>query len=537
MEKLTTSYWPADTSEQMTQDTVGDVLWKAYQAAPKQLALVEGTATVAWRRTWTYESLWNTAEQCAHALLQHFQPRDRIAVWANNIPEWVMLEFGAALANITLVTVNPAYQARELQYVLQQSRVVGLFLVEEFHGNDLRNILDSVRSTLPDLQTVVSFADWQEFCASSGSNGSLPPVRPDDIAQIQYTSGTTGVPKGAMLRHSGLVNNARFVATRGGATDHNIWLSAIPLFHSSGSGLGVLGAVQTLGTQVLVPQFIPATVLELLETYRVDVAPMVPTMIQAVWSHPDRSHRNLESLRYVWSGGAQVPPEVVRLVEETGNARFSTVFGQTEASPIITQTSPDDSAEDKAWTVGRPLPHAEVKIVNPNTGAIVPVREPGELCVRGYLVMAGYFDRPDATQTAIDRDGWLHTGDLCTMDSRGYVRVEGRITDLIIRGGENIYPKEVEDVLATHSAVMEVAVVGIPDAYWGEQAAAFVQLASGSTVTIEELRAFAATRLAHYKVPRYWQLTDQFPRTPLGKIQKFRLREQFHNITPDGPDV
>jgi fatty-acyl-CoA synthase len=330
-----------------------------------------------------------------------------------------------------------------------------------------------------------------------------------------------------MLHHLGLINNARFVAMRGGAIDHNTWLSAIPLFHSSGSGLGVLGAVQTIGTQVLVPQFIPNIVLELLETYHVDIAPMVPTMINAIFSHPDFPQRNLSDLRKVWSGGTNVPPDVVRQVEETTRVRFSTVFGQTEASPIITQTHPEDSIEDKTLTVGQPLPQTEVKIVDPNTDIILPVNEAGELCTRGYLVMEGYFNWSEATNQTIDHEGWLHTGDLCAMDDRGYVRVEGRIKDLVIRGGENIYPKEVEDVLLTHPDVVEAALVGIPDSYWGEQSAAFVQLVPGSTITLDELQTFVKALLASYKVPRYWRIIDQFPRTPLGKIQKFLLREQF----------
>ena len=527
MDTLTTSYWPADTSHGLLHITVGEVLRRAYLSDPNHIALIEGSANVEERRTWTYENLWNEAEHCAMALLKHFQPRERIAVWANNIPEWVILEFGAALANITLVTVNPAYQAKELQYVLQQSQVSGLFMVEEFHGNNLRAVLQSIQSTLPKLRLIISFSNWLEFCQSHVGSTRLPEVHPHDIAQIQYTSGTTGVPKGAMLHHLGLINNARFVAMRGGAIDHNTWLSAIPLFHSSGSGLGVLGAVQTIGTQVLVPQFIPNIVLELLETYHVDIAPMVPTMINAIFSHPDFPQRNLSDLRKVWSGGTNVPPDVVRQVEETTRVRFSTVFGQTEASPIITQTHPEDSIEDKTLTVGQPLPQTEVKIVDPNTDIILPVNEAGELCTRGYLVMEGYFNWSEATNQTIDHEGWLHTGDLCAMDDRGYVRVEGRIKDLIIRGGENIYPREVEEVLLAHPDVVDVAVVGIPDPYWGEQSAAFIQLMPNATIASDELKTFVKTRVAHYKVPHYWRIIDQFPRTPLGKIQKFRLREQF----------
>ncbi len=537
MELLTQSYWPMLTSPSIVPWTVGDALREASQAVPHHTALIEGVKDPSARRTWTYSALWDDAIRCAHALLQHFEPNERIAVWANNIPEWVILEFGAALANITLVTVNPAYQAAELQYVLQQSGAAGLFMVEEFHGNPMAKVMAAVRPALSNLRTVISIdSDWPGFLQSGTSARPLPVVGAQDIAQIQYTSGTTGIPKGAMLRHEGLVNNARFVAWRGGAELHQTWLSVIPLFHSSGSGLGVLGAVQTQGTQVLVPQFIPDTIMELIEAYHVDVAPMVPTMIQALFIHSNVVRYDLGSLRKVWSGGTNVPPDLVQLVETQTPACFSTVFGQTEASPIIAQTSPADSMADKTLTVGQPLPQTAVKIIDPGTGLVRPIGISGELCVQGYGVMAGYFDAPVATAAAIDLDGWLHTGDLCSMDPRGYITVEGRIKDMIIRGGENIYPKEIEDVLLSHPAIIEAVLVGISDPYWGEQAAAFVQIDPTMALTDEDLDALVRERLAAYKVPRYWIRTDHFPRTPLGKIQKFRLREQFASTpTQDAP--
>jgi len=525
MTPLATSYWPADISEPVLDTTVGGVLREAARLAPDRVGLVAGLPNPADRRRWTYAEVLDEAERCAYALLGRFQPGERVAVWAHNLPQWFLLEFGAALAGVTLVTVNPAYRAAELAYVLKQSRAAGIFLVPEVRGNPLAKWLDEVRGELPELRETILFPEWESFLAS-GQPITLPEVTPDDPAQIQYTSGTTGKPKGALLRHRGITNNGRFFAQRLEVGPAETWLNAMPLFHTGGCVLGVLGSVQSQATQVLVPGFEPRLVLDLIEAEHIMTMGLVPTMLIALLEQPDFTQRDLSSLRAIVSGGATVPAELVRKVEALTPARFNIVFGQTESSPVITQTRLDDTPEDKAETIGVALPQTEVEIVDPATGAVVPPGTLGELCTRGYLVMAGYYKMPEATAAAIDADGWLHTGDLATMDARGYCRIEGRLKDMIIRGGENIYPREIEELLYTHPGVIDVAVVGVPDARWGEQVAAFVR-AKDPAPSAAELEAFVAEHLAHYKVPKYWVFVATFPLTASGKVQKFKLREDF----------
>jgi len=531
---LTASYWPADTSEPVQDTTVGGVLRETAGRTPDRIGLIAGAPRPDDRRRWTYAQILDEAERCARALLARFAPGERVAVWAHNVPEWFLLEFGAALAGVTLVTVNPAYRAAELAYVLRQSRAAGIFLVPEVRGNPLAAWLDQVRGELPELREAISFDDWDRFLASGDPARELPAVGPDDPAQIQYTSGTTGKPKGALLRHRGITNNGRYFARRLGVSGDDVWLNAMPLFHTGGCVLGVLGSVQSGSAQVLVPAFEPRLVLDLIESERVNIIGLVPTMLIALLEQPDFTQRDLASLRAIVSGGATVPAELVRRVEALTPARFNIVFGQTESSPVITQTRLDDTPEDKAETIGLPLPQTEVRIVDSAGGAVVPPGAIGELCTRGYLVMAGYFEMPEATAAAIDADGWLHTGDLASMDERGYCRIEGRLKDMIIRGGENVYPREIEELLYTHPGVVDVAVVGVPDERWGEQVACFVR-AKTPAPTAEELEAFVAERLARYKVPRHWVFVDAFPLTASGKVQKFKLREDFQSAPASTP--
>jgi len=358
-------------------------------------------------------------------------------------------------------------------------------------------------------------------------------VTPDDIAQIQYTSGTTGFPKGAELHHRGLTNNARFWVERIGLRRGEVYVNPMPLFHTAGCGTGVLGAAQRRAVNVPVLAFDPALVLELIETERGVAFGGAPTMLIAMLGHPDFERRDLSSVRVAVSGGAPVPADLVQQVESRLGVRFSIVFGTTECSPLLTVVELDDSAQDRAGTLGLPLPQTEIKIADAATGDLLPVSQAGELCARGYLVMRGYHDAPEATAIAIDAEGWYHTGDVASLDDRGYLRIEGRIKDMIIRGGENIYPREIEDVLFDHPAVAEAAVVGVPDQQWGEVVAAFVRPVPGRPAPApEELRAYCRERLAPYKTPLYWVFVDAFPMTPSGKIQKFRLREGFTQNQP-----
>jgi fatty-acyl-CoA synthase len=524
---LTTSYWPADTSVPILERTVGDILREVAASVPEQLALVAGMPQVADRRRWTYAQLLEEAKQVARALLGRLEPGECVAVWAPGLAEWVLLELGAALAGVILVTLNPAFRPRELEYVLKQSGASAIFLVSEFRGNQMAASLEQVRSNLPKLREIISFLQWEDFLASGSPSTPLPAVLPDDAAQIQYTSGTTGFPKGALLHHRGIVNNARFCAQRLGVQPGEVWLNPMPLFHTAGCVLGVLGALQSQATQIPIPAFDPGLVFDLIERERVNVSCTVPTMLIALMEHPDFQRRNLSSLRLVFAGGTLVPAELVRRVESRLGVTFSIVFGTTECSPLLTQTWPDDALEDKATTIGQPLPQTEVKIADPLSGEPVLIGSRGELCTRGYLVMKGYYEMPEATAAAIDGDGWYHTGDLASMDERGYCRVEGRLKDMIIRGGENIYPREIEDVLFTHPSVAEVAVIGVPDEKYGEVIAAFVRPVPGQQLGEEELVAFCRQQLAPFKTPLYWVFKEALPLTPSGKIQKYLLREQF----------
>ncbi|HEX6021454.1 MAG TPA: AMP-binding protein [Solirubrobacter sp.] len=487
----------------IVEQTVGGLLRETAARVPDTVALVAG------ERTWTYAELLAQSERAAHALLARFEPGDRVAIWAPNIPEWVILEFAAGLAGITIVTVNPALREQELAHVLGQSRADGIFLVPEYRGSPMAEMLERVRGDLE----VILFDEWEAFCEA-------PPVPLPDVdavaaAQIQYTSGTTGRPKGAVLHHRGIVNNARLAYERIGAERGLVQLSPMPLFHTAGCAMSVLGSIACAGTLILPPYFEPGMMLELIGRHRPACILGVPTMLIACLDHPRFNATDLSSVEVVITGGALVAPALVRRVEHAFDARVSIVFAQTEASPVITQTAPDDSEEDRATTVGRPLPHTDVKIVG------------GELWTRGYHVMTGYFDDPEATAAAIDADGWLHTGDLATMDERGYCRIVGRLKEMIIRGGENIYPREIEQVLFDHQDVADVAVVGVPDETWGEQVAAFIRPAEGRTPDPDVLFAYCRERLAPHKTPRYWRFVDEFPLTPSGKVQKHMLRERF----------
>jgi fatty-acyl-CoA synthase len=521
----TISHSTGDRSEPVLEMTVGDALRHAAREWGSRPALVDGSAVGAQR--WSFADLLRDAEQVAYALRRLFGQGEHVAVWAPNSPEWIVLEFGAALAGLTLVTVNPAYQANELAHVLDQSEAVGLFAVADYRGRDLLAVVRDVQSRLSHLRHVISFADWRELVAVPARRVDLAAVTPDDIAQIQYTSGTTGFPKGALLRHRGLVNNARFFARCIGAAADDVWVNPMPLFHTAGCGLVTLGALQTGSAQVLLPGFDAARMLTLIERERATITLGVPTMLIGILECPDFAERDLSSLRLVASGGAPVSPELVRRVEREMGADMAIGYGQTEASPYITHTVPGESMPDWAATVGRPLPWSEVKIVDPESGLTLPIGQAGEICTRGYAVMKGYFNQPEATAAALDPDGWLHTGDLGSMDAMGYCRVVGRLKDMIIRGGENIYPREIEELLCSHPQVADAAVVGVPDAAWGEIPVAFIR-SIGASPSEQDLSGFCRQHLASYKTPRHWRFVDRLPQTASGKVQKFALRDAFH---------
>jgi fatty-acyl-CoA synthase len=521
--RLTRSQRDADRSVPVLECSVGQLLVDAEAEVPDSVALIGCSPDPGRRPRWTYRELLRDARAAAATLLGSFAPGERLAIWAPNVPQWQVVQFGAALAGLTVVTLNPAYTAAEVRYALAQSRSAGVVVVPEYRGRDLRGMVESVRGQLPELRHII---DLDAGLWDGAGPMSLPSVSPGDVAMIQYTSGTTGFPKGALLTHRGLVNNARLFSRRFDLEQGSVWLNPLPMFHTGGCTFGAMGTMWRRSAHAVM-NFDPGLALELIESERATFFPGVPTMLLAMLEHPDFGRRDLSSLRVVMSGGTTVPPELVRRIEERFEVRFGMIFGQTENSGVIAQSHPGDSVADKTERVGQPLEQTEVKVVDPVTGAVVDCGAVGEFRVRGFGVMRGYFEMPEATAAAIDADGWFHTGDLGTMDDRGYLQVTGRVTDMIIRGGENVYPREIEDLLHAEPGIAEVAVVGVPDAYWGEQVAAVVRPAPGAVAEPAAWSARVRAGLSSSKVPRRWFVTDAMPLTAGGKVRKFRLVEQI----------
>jgi fatty-acyl-CoA synthase len=529
------SYRPADTSEPILDSTVAGILREAASAAPDRIALVAGTADPATRTRRTYGDVLAEAEAVARTLAARYAPGDRVAVLAPSIPESFLLSFAAAMARLVLVPMNPALRAHEVAHILGRSGAVAVFHVPEHRGNDLAGVLASVRDALTDLRDVVPFADWPAWVAAGSvperheggvDERPLPSPAASDVAQLVFTSGTTGAPKGAMLTHRGMCNASRLGGVRFGLGPGDVYVNTIPLFHVGGQGVS-FQIVQAQATNVLVTQFEPGLHLELLEAERATHTIGVPTMWLAVIDHPDFGRRDLSTLRSLSTGGSVVPAELIRHIERALSVQSTVVFGQTEACGFISQTFLDDDPEDKASTVGQLLPQLEGRVVDPEGQAVVPVGDVGELQIRGFNVMAGYFEDPDATAATIDADGWLRTGDLATMDERGYLRITGRLKDMIVTGGVNVYPAEIEATIVGHPAVAEVAVIGMADARWGEAVVAVVRAGVDGRPSATELEQFTRERLAPYKVPKRWVFVDELPSTASGKVQKFLLREQL----------
>jgi fatty-acyl-CoA synthase len=524
---LEQSYFPAQADDEVLETTVGGILRAQAQATPDAEALVEADMAGELRRRWTYRELLADAERLARALLSRYRPGERIAVWGPNIPEWVILEYAAGLAGLTLVTANPAYRPRELQYVLEQSRAVGLFMVREYRGNPMAQIAAEVAAEIPALREVVDMDDALALFAGADGTLPFPEVRPGDPVQIQYTSGTTGFPKGAVLHHRGVTNNARYHFARAGGRAGDTVINFMPLFHTAGCGLATLGSAQFGCRMILAKLFDPARMLAIVEAERVKVMLGVPTMLVALLEAQAAHPRDLSSIQMTMSGGSMVPPELVRRTLSVFGGRFQTVYGQTESSPLITQHGPDDCLDDLCGTVGQAMPQTELSIRDPGANTVVPIGAVGEVCVRGYCVMLEYNDNPAATAQAIDAEGWLHTGDLGTLDARGYLRITGRVKEMIIRGGENLFPAEIENVLLEHPDVAEVAVVGVPDARWGEIVVCFLRLAPGAGLDRIALVAHCRERISPQKTPAHWIEVQDWPLTGSGKIQKFVLRDRF----------
>ena len=525
MTPLTMSHTVGPTEPPILDMTIGDVLRRAASERPDQPALISSTTGA----TWTFSELLADAEAVARDLLEVFAPGTRIAIWAQNLPEWVVAEYAIALAGMVIVTVNPNLLADEAAYVFNQSKASGVIASASYRGRNLVEITESVMDRCPSIEQVTALGSLAER-VERGRNltTTLPHADPGDLVMIQYTSGTTGFPKGASLHHRGLVTNALHSTLRNGSEPGDVMLGAMPLFHTGGSVLAVLASGARMLTIVTVEEFEPGHVLDTIERHGVTLGGGVPTMLIAMMEHPTFKDRDLSSLKTTTSGGSTVPAALVERFEREVGARLTIVFGQTEMSPVATMTRPDDAVDDKANSLGTALPHVEIKIVD-ESGATVPVGQPGEFCTRGYLNMLGYNDNPEATSETIDAEGWLHSGDICSMDERGYCYIVGRIKDMIIRGGENVYPKEIEEVLYRHPSVGEVAVIGIPDDKWGETVGAIIRPAPGASPTVAELRAWVREHLAPHKTPVSWFVTESFPLTGSGKIQKFRLVEMWQN--------
>lgn len=523
---LNESYFPAQGGETVEPITIGRMLRDAALRYGDKPALQELSFSGDVVRRWTFNELLHDVERLARALASRHEKGARIAVWAPNVPEWVLLEFASAMAGLTLVTVNPSYQKRELHYVLEQSRSEAIYYVAEYRGNPMRDIADAVCDSLPAIKTRILLDDHDALYAGEDT-GVLPDVAPEDPVQIQYTSGTTGFPKGALLHHTGLVRNAEAVMARCQIDENDRLVNNMPLFHTTGCAILTLGSVSVGASVYLAPIFDPAMIVNVIERERATCVFGVPTMLIAIIETVRNTGQDVSSVRRVFSGGAMVAPELVKQSEAVLGAVVQIVYGQTEASPVITMAWPDDALEDLTQTIGQPLDHVEVSIRDPQSNAVLPVGEQGEICARGYLVMTGYNDNPDATAAAIDKEGWLHTGDLGRMDARGFVKITGRVKEMIIRGGENLFPAEIENAMLEHDAVAEVAVVGVADEKWGEQVACFMRVQADERPDSAALKNFIRERLSPQKTPVYWVYVDDWPLTGSGKIQKFKLREAF----------
>lgn len=524
---LTESYFPAHTDQPLYQGTISDLMADAVKSNPDGKALVEITLDGSIGREWTYTELAADADRLARALLGRHNQGDRIAVWAPNIPEWVLMELALARAGMTLVTVNPAFQPRELAYVLTQSDAKALYYIDNFRGNPMGDIAQKVCA---DLDTQVSMHDLYDHDALyDGGDADIPfpDCDPHGEVQIQYTSGTTGFPKGAVLHHHGLINSAIFNLRRINFPEGGKYLGIMPLFHTAGCALGVLGTIGMAGTQYLCQMFDPMVAIKTISEQRVTHLMGVPTMIVGMVEAYKANPCDMTCLSGGVSGGSMVAPDLVNQVRELFGFGLQIIYGQTETSPLLTTTFSDDTLEDATQTIGQAAPNTEMAIMDPETSKILPVNTVGEICSRGYMNMLGYNNNAEATAATIDKDGWLHTGDLGSMDARGYIKITGRVKEMIIRGGENLFPAEIENAMLEHPDINEICVVGIPDDKWGEVVACFIRSDSPSKPSRDELVKFCRERLSPQKTPLHWIYVTDWPLTGSGKIQRFHLRDQF----------
>ncbi|MFI5956238.1 AMP-binding protein [Cryptosporangium sp. NPDC051539] len=524
------SYANGPSTVPLLGDTIGGNLDRTAARVGDREALVE----CATGRRFTYRELVAEVDACGLGLdALGVAKGDRVGIWAPNCAEWVFVQYGTAKIGAIMVNINPAYRTHELAYVLNQAGVSVLIAAPQFKTSDYRAMVAEVRDSCPSLTRTIFLGDpeWNALMASgrAADRSAFPDdLDPDDPVNIQYTSGTTGFPKGATLTHHNLLNNGFFVGEGCGYTEEDRVCIPVPYYHCFGMGMGNLGATSHGATMVIpAPAFDPALTLKAVQDERCTSLYGVPTMFIAELGLPDFASYDLSSLRTGIMAGSPCPVEVMkRVVAEMGMAEITICYGMTETSPVSTQTGADDSLDRRTATVGRVHPHLEVKIVDPATGQVVPRGETGEFCTRGYSVMRGYWNEPEKTAEVLDEARWMHTGDLATMDEEGYLNIVGRIKDMVIRGGENVYPREVEEFLYTHPDIVDAQVIGVPDAKYGEELMAWVCLRPGAgPLTAEALRAFCAGKLAHFKIPRYVKIVEGFPMTVTGKIRKVEMRE------------
>jgi fatty-acyl-CoA synthase len=528
------SYAAGETTPALIEETIGANLERIAAEHAEREALVE----MATGRRWTYAELDRDVDRVARGLMAADVAKgDRVGIWSPNCAEWTLVQYATAKIGAVLVNINPAYRTHELSYVLNQSGVRLLVSATEFKTSDYRAMVGEVREDATALERVVFLGtdDWDALLAEGAGLGAdalprrMATCSNTDPINIQYTSGTTGFPKGATLSHRNILNNGFFTTELINFTSADRLAIPVPFYHCFGMVMGNLGCT-THGAAMVIPApgFDPALTLQAVQDERCTGVYGVPTMFIAMQNHPDFDSYDLSSLRTGVMAGSICPVEVMkRCVDDMHMAEVSIAYGMTETSPVSCQTRSDDDLDRRTASIGRVHPHVEVKIVDPVTGATVERGAPGEFCTRGYSVMIGYWDDPEKTDEAVDADGWMHTGDLAVMREDGYCNIVGRIKDMVIRGGENIYPREIEEFLYTHPDIEDVQVIGVPDEKYGEELCAWVKLRNGAdSLDADGVRAVATGKLAHYKIPRYVLVVDDFPMTVTGKIRKVQMREE-----------
>ncbi len=549
--KVSHSYAFCGSEKPLIGNTIGEMFDEIAEKYPDNDAIV----SLHQGKRYTYRELQKELNRAAKGFIAlGLKKGDRLAIWATNISEWIITQFATAKAGIIMVNINPAYRTHELEYALSQSETQALLLMDRFKSSDYVKMFYEVcpeaknsnlgqihSEKLPFLRTAVLIRGekkpgmWSmEEVLKMGEQVPDEILKDreasldfDDPINIQYTSGTTGFPKGVVLTHHNILNNGYFIGECMKFTDQDRLCIPVPFYHCFGMVLSNL-ACMTHGATMVLPSehFDPVSTMSAIEKERCTAVHGVPTMFIAELEHPDFQKFDFSSLRTGIMAGSPCPIEFMKKVSTLMNMREVVItYGQTEASPGITMSSTDDSLDLRVSTIGRPMPHTEMKIVEPKTGKMVSRNETGEICARGYMIMRGYYNNPVATDQTVDEEGWLHTGDLGTLDDDDYCKITGRLKDMVIRGGENIYPREIEEFLYTHPAISDVQVIGVPDKKYGEELMAWIKLKTGTSSTAEEIKAFCDGKIARFKVPKYIKFVDEFPMTVSGKIQKYKMRD------------